>query len=104
MSASTVDWEGYKRWEDVGRLFAREVGLKPGEPFIAVHARHGDFTINCWKTSGGVCFPPLDALEAVVKEVKEGLRTKSGIEIARAMNRTTSDGRRSRKGLETSDV
>jgi len=47
-----------------------------------VHARHGDFTTNDWKTSGEDYFPSLDALEAVMKEVKEDLWTKGGIEIA----------------------
>jgi hypothetical protein len=34
-----VDWEDYKRWGDAGRLFAREVGLKPGENGIVLNGR-----------------------------------------------------------------
>lgn len=34
-----VDWEGYKRWGDAGRLFAREIGLKDGESGIVVNGR-----------------------------------------------------------------
>jgi hypothetical protein len=37
-----VDWEGYKRWGDTGRLFAREVGLKAGESGIVVNGRVSD--------------------------------------------------------------
>lgn len=34
-----VNWEGYKRWGDAGRLFAREVGLKASESGIIVNGR-----------------------------------------------------------------
>lgn len=37
-----VDWEGYKRWGDAGRLFAREVALKAGERGIVVNGRVSD--------------------------------------------------------------
>ena len=34
-----VDWVDYKGWEAAGRLFVREVGLKPGESGIIVNGR-----------------------------------------------------------------
>ncbi|KAJ2924268.1 hypothetical protein H1R20_g12817, partial [Candolleomyces eurysporus] len=65
--------EGYLR---------RAFGLEEGEevpPFIAIHARHGDFGITC--SIPGHCLSDLTKFVKRVKEVEERLLVKKGIVV-----------------------
>ncbi|KAF8994270.1 hypothetical protein BDQ17DRAFT_1251953, partial [Cyathus striatus] len=49
-------------------------------PFIAVHVRRGDFSTQCFDTTGE-CLPPLSAYSEEVQVIQEQLREKQGLDV-----------------------
>ena len=53
-------------------------------PFIALHARHGDFSQYCHGAPASECFAPLSAFDRRVRELQDELEASSLFEDAKA--------------------
>ncbi|KAH9944221.1 uncharacterized protein BXZ73DRAFT_87164 [Epithele typhae] len=76
-----------ERIETITQVYLRNIFALPDDttipPFIAVHARRGDFATNlCWEAKDPAdCLPPLSVIQRRVMEVQEELRERKGLDI-----------------------
>ena len=54
-------------------------------PFIALHARHGDFSQYCHGAPASECFAPLSAFDRRVRELQDELEARTGVRPARVI-------------------
>ncbi|CAK5273569.1 unnamed protein product [Mycena citricolor] len=72
--------------QDIGDMYIREAlgvpATDPIPPYIAVHARHGDFVERCDIQTADECFTPLPALARRVEEVQSELLRTHGLAVS----------------------
>ena len=54
-------------------------------PFIALHARHGDFAQYCSGSPPSECFAPLSAFDTRVRELQDELEARTGVRPERVV-------------------
>lgn len=68
--------------EALSHLLGLDSHAKTIPPYIAIHARHGDFQNQCpTGTSPEDCFPPFSGIEDAVERVRTALKEQKGIDV-----------------------
>ncbi|OBZ78696.1 hypothetical protein A0H81_01215 [Grifola frondosa] len=85
-----------QRVEDITAFYLRQSFGLPSDaeipPYIAIHARHGDFANWCWAAEKPEdCFAPLSVIARRVKEIQDELRRRKGVDIPMTRVIITSD-------------